>query len=169
MKNLTVILSVLLLSMNTDVNCCKTQDYIHIRFTGPQQLSANEIIIVKNEVDFETIENRLKFDGMQGAMTRKKAEDERVWNLFFNTVITDQRTFSEVKAVIDKNPVFFSDKDSSQFSIVVNGSVHLLTLNSQEDFFNKLYRHLKKEKCDSNVISAIVYYHDAVGFRKIMR
>jgi hypothetical protein len=164
MKNLISLLIILLpwtaKSQKSDMYKTPIQDYIQIQFTGLAQYSSMPILfVVKKNVDFETIENRLMELGAHSTPSLSKKDKELVWKGLFKTIITDERTFSDIAGFVDKNLSFFDSKKRSEFSIIVNGEGHSIILNSQKEFFNELVKYLIADGCDTVIVNQINSYN----------
>lgn len=139
MKNLIILLiSFLYIINNNKVEEHAKQDYIQIQFTGIEQYSSKQYFIVKKSVDFATIEERLKELKLQTTPPLTNNEKMRIWKLMFNTVITNNVTFLKIIEFVDKNKIFYDEKGTSHFSIIVNGKRYRIILKLQKEFFNKL-------------------------------
>lgn len=159
MKSMIVLLiSFLYIIDSSNVEKYTKQDYIQIQFTGIEQYSSKQYFIVKRNVDFSTIEERLKELKLQATPPLTNEEKERMWKLMFNTVITDDVTFSKIVDFVDKNQIFYSEKSQSHFSIIINGKRHPIILKVQKEFFNKLSIYLMEGNCDKAVIKQINSY-----------
>ena len=159
MKNLIIVLIPFLYAINNNkVEKNVKQDYIQIQFTGIEQYSSKQYFIVKKKVDFATIEDRLTELKIQTTSQLMNKEKERIWKMMFNAVITDNDTFSKIVKFVDKNQIFYSEKGSSQFSIIINGIKHPIILKLQKEFFNRLAIYLTDGNCDKAVIKQINSY-----------
>ncbi len=137
------------------------QNYIQFQFTGPQQCGPKELFIVKRSVDFETIEKVLGEIITTSSRPLTKEDKEYMWKAMFNTVITNERTFSKFVQFMDANPTFYTSKEQSQYSIIINGARHRIRLELQKEFFADLSKYLENEKCDKMIIREVNLVRDA--------
>ena len=159
MKKLFFLLILLIGNVNSKANKYEMQDYIQFQFTGPEEYSSKQLFIVKRSVDFQTIENRLNELGLHSNHELTQKEKELFWERMFNTIITDERTFSKLTEFVNKRSIFFSFKKHSEINIITNGLRHPIIKDSQKQFFSELGKYLVSEDCDTVVINQIKAYN----------
>jgi hypothetical protein len=155
MKNIIVLL--LTITGCIHLHATKYQDYIEIKFIGIQQKIAKQSFIINNQLEYSTIELILKDHNIQSKPVTEKDKKE-LFEMLYDTTLTDEQTFSKIISFINENHSFFSNQANSNYCIVINNKPQFINTKLQKRFFNNLLNYLKEEKTDKKIINNIAGY-----------